>query len=106
IHQTGGDTTDRELRVQGRDGGRNGYWHKPIDPGAGWDFEPTGAPLSADLLDNPSGDHSDDTLAAPSGIDYAYADPARWTLQVSDFDYAASPVPLRLCVENTCVDLQ
>ncbi|MEV0465507.1 hypothetical protein AB0I30_10250 [Nocardia tengchongensis] len=81
IHQTGGDSSDRELRVEGRSGGRTGYWHKPVDPDASSSFKATGAGLTADLLDNRPGDDSDETLAAPSGIDYGYADPAqRWPL--------------------------
>ncbi|QVI23860.1 hypothetical protein KHQ06_14220 [Nocardia tengchongensis] len=106
IHQTGGDSSNRELRVEGRSGGRIGYWHKPVDPDASWSFEATDAGLTADLLDNRPGDHSDETLAAPSGIDYGYADPAQWTLDTTDFDYAASPAPLRLCAGGACVDLR
>ncbi|MEC3952530.1 hypothetical protein VMT65_05755 [Nocardia sp. CDC153] len=106
IHQTGGDTADRELRVEGRSGGRNGYWHKPIDPAASWRFEATDTDLTADTIDNPAGDHSDETLAPPSGIDYTYTDPAQWTLRVNDFDYAASPAPLTLCAGDDCVDLR
>lgn len=106
IHQTGGDSPDRELRVEGRSGGRTGYWHKPVDPDASWSFEATGAALSGEPLDNRPGDHSDETLAAPSGMDYGYTDPAQWSVSTTDFDYAASPAPLRVCAGDACVELR
>ncbi|MFC9996658.1 hypothetical protein [Nocardia sp. NPDC127526] len=53
----------------------------------------------------PGGDYTAETLAAPTGLNYAYTDPSGWTLETRDFDYAASPAPLRLCAENACLDL-
>ncbi|MFE6860172.1 hypothetical protein [Nocardia sp. NPDC057668] len=106
IHQTGGRSFQRELRVEGRDGGRTGYWHKPIDPAAGWEFTATDRELVAETLDNRPADMSAATLAPPSGLDYGYRDPAGWTLTTRDFDYAADQVPLRLCAaDGACADL-
>ncbi|NUS43489.1 MAG: hypothetical protein HOQ24_07370 [Mycobacteriaceae bacterium] len=97
IHQTGRQSPDRELRVEGRASGRNGFWHKPIDPRARWAFTPTDEPLRAPLLDNPARDTSATTLAPLSGIGYDYRDPAGWTLSARDFDYASDTMALRLC---------
>ncbi|MFB8004292.1 hypothetical protein [Nocardia sp. NPDC056000] len=105
IHQTGGRSFERELRVEGRDGARTGYWHKPIDPNAEWAFEPTDRTLTTELLDNRPGDTSAATLAAPSGVHFDYRDPDGWTLSTRDFDYATDKLPLRLCAGQACTDL-
>ncbi|MEU8895644.1 hypothetical protein AB0C65_07290 [Nocardia sp. NPDC048505] len=106
IHQTGGDSFDRELRVEGRDGDRTGFWHKPIDPNAEWAFTATDVAYTGEVLDNRPADMTQATLAPPTGVDFTYRDPAGWTLTTRDFDYAADRVPVRLCAaDGACVDL-
>ncbi|MFB8004293.1 hypothetical protein [Nocardia sp. NPDC056000] len=106
IHQTGSRSFQRELRVEGRDDDRTGFWHKPIDPNSAWEFTPTDQPMLAPTLDNRVADTSALTLAPPSGVHYAYRDPQGWTLTTRDFDYAADEIPLRLCTsDGACATL-
>ncbi|MGV9414522.1 hypothetical protein ACWDOP_31855 [Nocardia sp. NPDC003693] len=106
IHQTGGRGFQRELRVEGSDGDRTGYWHKPIDPNAGWEFTVTDQPPTGDPVDNRPGDHSTADPAPPSGVHYEYRDPDGWTLTTLDFDHADDAVPLHLCAgDGRCADL-
>ncbi|MFD6221113.1 hypothetical protein [Nocardia asteroides] len=105
IHTTGGRSEQRELRVEGRDGGRTGFWHKPVDTGD-WSFTADDRPLSADLLDNRPGDTSALTMVGPTGVHYDYRDPAGWSLRLRDYDYADDVMPMRLCAaDGACADL-
>ncbi|WP_198347416.1 hypothetical protein [Nocardia terrae] len=106
IHTTGGRSADRELRVEGRDGDRTGYWHKPIDPAAEWAFTANDRPLTADLLDNRASDSSALTLAPPTGVNFGYRDADGWTLTIRDFDYAADEIPMRVCAaDGSCAEV-
>ncbi|WP_156094779.1 hypothetical protein [Nocardia lijiangensis] len=95
IHKTGPGSSARELRVEGRDGGRNGFWTKQLTDEA-WTFVPTDQPLVGTPLDNPPTNRSLDTLAAPSPYDYQGVSPRGWSAQVREFDVAATPTPLRI----------
>lgn len=55
---------NRELRVEGRQNGRNGFWHKKLHARS-WVFVPTGSPFAGALLANTPGDMSSATLAPP-----------------------------------------
>ncbi|MGW4245606.1 hypothetical protein [Nocardia sp. NPDC004722] len=106
IHQTGGHSFQRELRVEGRDDARTGFWHKPIDPNADWEFTPTDQPLMGEPLDNRATDISESTMVGPSGVHYFYRDPAGWTASIRDFDYATGRMPVRVCAAaGGCADL-
>ncbi|MGW4245607.1 hypothetical protein [Nocardia sp. NPDC004722] len=106
IHQTGGRSFQRELRVEGRDDERTGFWHKPIDPNADWEFTPTDQPLTAETLDNRPADTTALTLVPPSGVHFSYRDPDGWTLSTRDFDYAGDRLDLRLCAsDGACTTL-
>jgi hypothetical protein len=60
IHKVGVDSIHRILRVEGRNDGTTGYWERDVadPPSAGWEFHPTGEPLSGRPLDNPRADTS------------------------------------------------
>ncbi|MDL9935735.1 hypothetical protein QSJ18_03155 [Gordonia sp. ABSL1-1] len=64
VISAGPGAENRELRVEGRDGGRTGFWRKHIRDSA-WTFVPTGSPLQGRLLPNSTSDRSADTLAPP-----------------------------------------
>ncbi|MER7514052.1 hypothetical protein ABTX82_37920 [Streptomyces lavendulae] len=94
VHKTGPGSNARELRVEGRDQGRTGYWSKALTA-PGWTFTATGEPLSGQLLQNTPDDRSDDTLAAPSPYGYAGAAGAV-SARVDAFDPAVAATPLTL----------
>ena len=103
IRQTGFSSDKRELRVEGRRDGRNGYWFKPIDPNTSWSFAPvTDYTLSRGLLDNRSGDTSSLTLVPGADVNYRHVDKAGWTLTTRNFDYATDTADYDLCVGGTC----
>ncbi|QRY64731.1 hypothetical protein JVX90_14405 [Gordonia sp. PDNC005] len=94
IHQTGSGSQSRELRVEGRNYGFTGFWHKPIY-GSSWSFTQSGRPLRKPLLDNSPEDRSLQTLAAPSTKSFTAALPVRgnasgYKLEVDEFNWAAS----------------
>ncbi|MFE7799327.1 hypothetical protein [Nocardia sp. NPDC057440] len=95
IHRTGPGSSARELRVEGRDGGRNGYWTKQLTDES-WTFFGTDQPLAGTVLENSPADHSLDTLAAPSPYDYDGISAQGWRAQVHTFDVAVTPTPLRI----------
>ncbi|MEV7415385.1 hypothetical protein [Streptomyces sp. NPDC089919] len=94
VHKTGRGSDARELRVEGRDHGTTGYWHKALTA-EGWSFTATGLPLAGALLENTPDDRSADTLAAPSPYDYA-GTRGEVTAQVDAFDVAVEGTPLVL----------
>lgn len=104
VHTTGGRSEQRELRVEGSQDGRTGYWHKPIEDDT-WSFTVTDRPLTAELLDNRPGDTSGLTLAPPTGVGYDHRDPAGWTMSLRDYDYADDVMPVRLCLDAECTEL-
>lgn len=69
VHKTGPGSAARELRVEGRKGGRTGYWRKAVDAPV-WRFVATGDRLTRPLLENPRRDRSRDTLAPLRGLTY------------------------------------
>lgn len=89
ISQTGSAMEDRELRVEGRHGGRNGFWHKDI-AAATWEFTATDLPLEQPILDqvDPLVDQSTVQLAAPSGLHFEGPVGGGWVLRTDDFDWA------------------
>ncbi|AZA09713.1 hypothetical protein [Corynebacterium pseudopelargi] len=88
IHSTGEGSDQRELRVEGRDQGRTGYWHKQLFD-ANWSFTPTDAPLEAALLENSPSDRSSDTLAPPSPYSYSGELSPGVQLDIDAFSYAS-----------------
>ncbi|MEU2043370.1 hypothetical protein [Nocardia niwae] len=95
IHKTGPGSSARELRVEGRVGGRNGFWTKQLIDES-WRFVPTDHPLVGRVLENSPADRSLDTLAAPSPYDYKSVSTQGWSAQVRAFDAAVTPTPLRI----------
>ncbi|MGW5318128.1 hypothetical protein [Nocardia thailandica] len=95
IHRTGPGSDARVLRVEGRHGGRTGYWTKTLTAPA-WDFVATDRPLTGAALENSPADRSADTLAPPSPFDYAGASPQGIRMRVGAFDAAVTPTPLIL----------
>lgn len=76
INSTGPGPDRRELRVEGRQDGVTGFWHKMLtDPQ--WTFEATGADAQGDFIENTPADRSADTLAPPSPWDFTAALPSR-----------------------------
>ncbi|MFF7777728.1 hypothetical protein ACFZCG_25365 [Streptomyces tanashiensis] len=94
VHKTGRGSNARELRVEGRDQGRTGYWHKALSA-PGWDFTATGEPLRGRLLHNTPDDRSTDTLAPVSPYDYSGRQ-GEVTVRVDAFDVAVAGTPLTL----------
>ncbi|MCP2316883.1 hypothetical protein APR12_002223 [Nocardia amikacinitolerans] len=95
IHRTGPGSAARELRVEGRDSGRNGYWAKQLTADS-WTFVPTDQPLVGTVLENSPTDRSLDTLVAPSPFDYEGVATQGWSARVRTFDVAVTPTPLRI----------
>ncbi|MFI7664633.1 hypothetical protein [Nocardia sp. NPDC049526] len=95
IHKTGPGSDARELRIEGRDNGRSGYWTKQLTAEQ-WSFIPTGRPLAGQLLENTAADRTRDTLAAPSPYSYTGRSDRGWTITIDSFDIAVTPTPLRL----------
>ncbi|MEV6064392.1 hypothetical protein AB0L62_30720 [Nocardia asteroides] len=95
IHRTGPGSAARELRVEGRDGGRTGFWRKSLTDPA-WTFVATGQPLTGAALENSPADRSQDTLGPVSPYDYRGTAPQGWTATIRAFDPAASPTALRV----------
>ncbi|MFI2475715.1 hypothetical protein [Nocardia xishanensis] len=95
VHKTGPGSAARELRVEGRDGGRNGFWTKRLTDES-WTFVATGQPLVGTVLENSATDRSADTPTTPSPYDYMGVSPQGWSAQVRAFDVAVTPTPLRI----------
>ncbi|MEV0252457.1 hypothetical protein AB0H76_38125 [Nocardia sp. NPDC050712] len=93
IHKTGIGSDARELRVEGVDANRTGYWTKPLTAPA-WTFVPTGQPL----IGTPTSGSSEpvDTTIPLSPYSFSGQSAADWTASVAHFDPANSPTPLRL----------
>ncbi|MGB3604668.1 MAG: hypothetical protein WBA38_14080 [Gordonia sp. (in: high G+C Gram-positive bacteria)] len=64
VVSTGPGVEKRELRVEGRRDGQNGFWHKDIHA-KNWAFTATGSPLQRKLLENSAADRSSETIAPP-----------------------------------------
>ncbi|MEU2242550.1 hypothetical protein ABZ572_24425 [Streptomyces sp. NPDC018338] len=94
VHKTGRGSDARELRVEGRDNGRTGYWRKALTASR-WDFVETGEPLRGSLLQNAPDDRSTDTLAPASPFDYTGTQ-GQVTARVGAFDVAVAATPLLL----------
>ncbi|GAC58581.1 hypothetical protein GOHSU_43_00250 [Gordonia hirsuta DSM 44140 = NBRC 16056] len=97
IHDDGRRMENRQLRVEGRSNGRTGYWHKGLNERA-WTFTATGQNLVDEVLTgaDPSTDQSAQTLAAPSGVDFAGRLPGGWTARIDDYDWAQTTNPVTL----------
>lgn len=94
IHKTGIGSDARELRVEGVDGGRNGYWAKGLTA-AQWSFVPTDRPLGGRRLENTEDDRGVDPTVPVSPYSYAggFAGAAA---RIESFDVASTPTRLRL----------
>lgn len=88
---------DRTLVVEGRDGGRTGYWAKPLETGD-WEFTATDRELRGRALAeaDPTRDQSALTLAPATGMDYAGDLPGDWSGRIDDFDWAQTTHPVTL----------
>ncbi|MEV0336342.1 hypothetical protein [Nocardia sp. NPDC050717] len=95
IHRTAPGSDARELRVEGRAGGRTGYWRKMLTDPA-WSFVATDQPLTGAPLENSPVDRSADTLGPVAPYDYRGASDHGWTARIRSFDLAVSPTPLRI----------
>lgn len=97
IHDSGDRMEDRELRVEGRRGGRTGFWHKGLSAEQ-WKFTPTDRPLTGQVLSgaNPAVDQSTSTLAAPTGKTFAGSLPGGWKARTENFDWAQTTHPVTL----------
>ncbi|WP_245568693.1 hypothetical protein [Nocardia concava] len=95
IHVTGDTAEDRELRVEGRSGGRTGYWHKDLRASA-WEFTADDQPLEGSAIQNSASDMSAQTLVAPTGITFQGGLPGGWRLRFDDFDWAQTEHPATL----------
>ena len=105
VHRTAPGSAARELRVEGRDGGRTGYWRKMLSDPA-WSFVPTDQPLAGAALQNSPANRSGETLGPPSPYDYQGASALGWTARVRSFDQAVSATPLRIdFADGTGLDL-
>lgn len=94
VHKTGPGSANRELRVEGRESGRVGYWHKAVGE-ATWKFTVTNGRLSKPLLANARRDRSGDTLVPAFGFTYA-AKTGAYNAQLVRFTDSAERTPLVL----------
>ncbi|MFC9993324.1 hypothetical protein [Nocardia sp. NPDC127526] len=95
IHKTGAGSDARELRVEGIDNGRTGYWTKDLTADQ-WAFVPTDQPLGGERIANTADDRSADPAVPLSPYDYAGRAAAGWSAAIENFDAAVTPTPLRL----------
>ncbi|WP_405150825.1 hypothetical protein OG308_14545 [Nocardia salmonicida] len=95
VHRTGPGSAARELRVEGRAGGRTGFWHKTLTDES-WTFVATDQPLSGAVLENSPVNRAQETLGPVSPYDYQGVSSQGWTARIQSFDPAVSPTPLRL----------
>ncbi|MCH5642588.1 hypothetical protein [Gordonia sp. ABSL49_1] len=79
VFSLGPGVENRELRVEGRRNGRNGYWRKHIHS-TSWVFVETDAPLLGRPIANSAGDRSAFTLAPPKPWNLTASLPSRRTL--------------------------
>ncbi|MGP3683205.1 hypothetical protein ACTVZO_00530 [Streptomyces sp. IBSNAI002] len=91
IHKTGPGPLSRQLRVEGLQDGRTGFWTKDL-AASSWTFVPTDQPLQRPLMANPPEDRSSDTLA-PAAPSYAGAE-ADYVADVDGFHVASGATPL------------
>lgn len=94
VHKTGVGSDARELRVEGGDGTRTGYWSKSLTASQ-WTFTPTDQPFEGHVLQNTPDDRSGDTLAPPSPYSYTGTQ-GQVTATVDEFDVAVAATPLIL----------
>jgi len=76
VISTGPGVEKRELRVEGRDNGRTGFWRKDIHAPS-WTFVPTDSPLQGGPMENSATDRSAETLAPPKPWNLSAALPSR-----------------------------
>lgn len=95
IHVSGDTAEDRELRVEGRHGGRTGYWHKDLRA-PNWAFAPGDQPLTGEPVTNTADDRSARTLAPPTGLTFRGDLAGGWNLRFDDFDWAQTKHPATL----------
>ncbi len=95
IHRTGIGSAARELRVEGRNRGRTGYWMKALEARS-WTFVRTGQPLSGTVLENSRADRSAETLGPLSPYSYLADSGRGWRAAIDRFDVAVTPTRLTI----------
>ncbi len=94
IHKVGTKALHRVLRVEGRRGGRTGYWHKDVTA-ARWRFTATGEPLRGRVLHNPARDTSGRGLLRSEDRRYV-GSRGTAAITVPDFNVYCSPARIRV----------
>ncbi|MFD4369916.1 hypothetical protein [Rhodococcus sp. NPDC058521] len=89
VIDTGNRLEDKELRVEGRDGGRTGYWFKHLEAST-WEFRTTNSTLAQPVLGDadPHTDQSAVALAPPSDLSFGGPLPDGWHARTEHFDWA------------------
>lgn len=107
VVQTGKNSTDRELRVEGLDKTqRGGYWAKPVK-GSEWHFVTTGTEVNGPFLGNRPNDCSNLTLAPSRDINGSGTVKVHGTeleAKILQFNPECSPSTLQLKVGSQTVD--
>lgn len=107
VVQTGKDTVDRELRVEGLDKNhRGGYWAKPVKGGE-WHFVATNAEVKGPFLDNRSGDCTKLALGPNRDINAQGTVTVRGSemeAKLLQFNPECSPSTLQLKVGSQTID--
>lgn len=105
VVSTAPGSQNRQLRVEGRHGGRTGYWSKGVDAKA-WHFVATDEPLKGKVLDNPRRDTSRTELAPPSGVHYSGNLPGGAKVSVRDFAYQSTTRTVDVTVGDRTVPVK
>jgi hypothetical protein len=108
IEKTGVGARDAILRVEGRRGGRSGYWEKRLlarSPRA-WRFHRDDRRLRGTLLDNPQRDSSRVGLAAHAEDLRFSGDAGALRVAVEDFNVSCTPATLTVAAGRRAVTLR
>ena len=106
VTQTGNNSSDREIRVEGVSGSQTGYYSKPVYNGA-WRFIPTGEQITSPFIDN----RTQDTVSLTSGPSRDVnlkgtfkTNSLTYSAQLLNFNVDCSPAILRLALDDTSYD--
>lgn len=99
ILSTAPGSQNRELRVEGRRDGHNGYWTKMLND-KNWKFIATDQALKGKPLDNPQKDTSAVDLAPASGVNYSGYLPGGVRFDVHDFAYQTTSRTVDLTIQG------
>jgi hypothetical protein len=111
VVQTGSDSRDRELHVEGvNNEGQAGYYAKPVNGGE-WRFEPTSETISQPFIDNRAADCTALTLGASRDVDLQGTFEASWlfgsrkvSAELRQFNMDCSPAVLHLDLDGKSYD--